>query len=49
LGQRVIQLERQSAQSAYASYREDVRWTVGNVVFLTLSLPGRTTIAERTR
>ena len=40
MGQRVIQLERRTAQSAYASYRENVRWTVGDVVFLTLSLPG---------
>jgi hypothetical protein len=40
VGQRVVPLERQSAQPAYAKYRENVRWTVGDVVFLTLSLPG---------
>ena len=30
---------RASEQPAYAKYRENVRWTMGDVVFLTLSLP----------
>jgi hypothetical protein len=40
LGRRTIPLERQSAQPQYAKFRENVRWTMGDVVFLTLSLPG---------
>jgi len=40
LGRRTLPLERQSAQAQYAKFRENVRWTVGDVVFLTLSLPG---------
>jgi hypothetical protein len=40
LGQHTMPLERQSAESANARYRENVRWTMGDVVFLTLSLPG---------
>jgi hypothetical protein len=40
LGQRTMPVERQSAEPAYSKYRENVRWTMGDVVFLTLSLPG---------
>jgi len=40
LGRRTIPLERQSAEPTYAKYRENVRWTMGDVVFLTLSVPG---------
>ena len=40
LGRRTMPLERQSAQTQYAKFRENVRWSLGDVVFLTLSLPG---------
>lgn len=40
MGQRTMPLERQSAQPGYAKFRENVRWSVGDVQFLTLSLPG---------
>jgi len=40
LGQRTMPVERQSTEPAYSKYRENVRWIMGDVVFLTLSLPG---------
>jgi hypothetical protein len=40
LGRRTLPLTRQSGQPQYAKFRENVRWTVGDIVFLTLSLPG---------
>lgn len=40
LGKRTMPLERQSAQPRYAKYRENVRWSMGDVVFLTLNIPG---------
>src|SRR5438067_4094533 len=36
LGQQPMKLVRQSENSRYASYRENVRWTFGDVVFITL-------------
>ena len=40
LGRRTIRLERQSASARFAAYRENVRWTYGDVVFVTLNVPG---------
>lgn len=40
LGQRTITLERQSATPQFAAYRENVRWSTGEVVFATLNVPG---------
>ncbi len=39
-GRTPITLARQSANAAYASYRENVRWAVGNVLFVGLNVPG---------
>ena len=38
LGQSRISLKRQSDDNRYASYRENARWTFGEVVFVTLQL-----------
>ena len=48
LGQRTIPLIRQSAESRYANYRENVRWTQGGVVFLTLHIVGSNNNRGRT-
>lgn len=40
LGQRTLALERQSRNSAFASYRENVRWEAGGALFVGLNLPG---------
>lgn len=40
LGQRQIDLMRQSEQARFRSYRENVRWTHGNVMFVGLHLSG---------
>lgn len=40
LGQRPLQLERQSRSEAFASYRENVRWEAGGALFIGLNLPG---------
>jgi len=40
LGQRRIRLERQSADSRYAAYRENVRWQQGVVLFVGMNMPG---------
>lgn len=40
LGQRTLPLERQSRDSAFALYRENVRWQAGGVLFVGLNLPG---------
>ena len=36
LGQRTMQLDRQSAEGVYVKYREHVRWTMGDVVLMTV-------------
>ena len=36
LGQRTMPLERQSAEGVYVKNREHVRWTMGDVVLLTV-------------
>jgi hypothetical protein len=33
-------LERQSAQAEFSAYRENSRWQTGEVLFVTLNLPG---------
>ena len=40
LGQRALPLARQSDDPAFARYRENVRWDLGGVTFLTLHVPG---------
>jgi hypothetical protein len=40
LGRRTIPLVRQSEDARFGAYRENVRWTLGGVVFVTLNVPG---------
>jgi hypothetical protein len=40
LGQRTMRLTRQSEDTQYAKFRENVRWTYGEVVFVTLHVVG---------
>lgn len=40
LGKRRFALERQSAQAEFAAYRENSRWEAGEVLFVTLNIPG---------
>jgi hypothetical protein len=40
LGRQKLQLERQSADPAFAMYRENVRWIAAGVIFVGLNLPG---------
>lgn len=40
LGQRTMPLERQSADSRFAAYRENVRWERSGVVFAAVNVPG---------
>ncbi len=40
LGQTPMALLRQSAEPAFAVYRENVRWEAGGALFVTLNLPG---------
>ena len=40
LGQRKLKLERQSANSRFTEYRENVRWTIGPALFIGLNIPG---------
>jgi hypothetical protein len=48
LGQRTIRLTRQSEDSRYANFRENVRWTQGDVMFLTLHVIGSNNNLGRT-
>jgi hypothetical protein len=48
LGQQRMKLTRQSENSRYASYRENARWTFGNVTFLTLHMIGSNNNLGRT-
>lgn len=48
LGQRTLRLTRQSEDSRYAKFRENVRWTYGDVVFVTLHLVGSNNNLGRT-
>ena len=49
LGRRTIRLERQSADPRFAPYRENVRWSMGGIVFVTLNVPGSNNNLGRTR
>lgn len=40
LGQRTLRLVRQSEQEKYSKFRENVRWTYGDVMFIGLNIPG---------
>jgi predicted phosphodiesterase len=40
LGKRRFALERQSAQAEFSAYRENARWQAGEVLFVTLNIPG---------
>lgn len=48
LGQQPMKLVRQSDSGRYMSYRENVRWTVGDVMFLTLHMIGSNNNLGRT-
>jgi hypothetical protein len=40
LGRRTIPLARQSSDPRFPAYRENARWTMGGVVFVSLNVPG---------
>ena len=40
LGRKTIALERQSEHEQFSKFRENVRWTMGNVLFVTLHIVG---------
>ncbi|MBA4281492.1 MAG: hypothetical protein C0435_18765, partial [Ralstonia sp.] len=40
LGQRTMTVMRQSDQAKFRSYRENTRWTMNDVLFVTLNVPG---------
>jgi len=48
LGRRTIRLTRQSEDSRYANFRENVRWTQGDVMFVTLHMIGSNNNLGRT-
>lgn len=48
LGQRTMPLTRQSNDPRHAKYRENARWTLGGVVFVTLHIPGSNNNLGRT-
>ena len=48
LGQRTMRLTRQSEDSRYAKFRENVRWTYGDVLFVTLHVIGSNNNLGRT-
>ena len=48
LGQRTIKLTRQSENSKFAKFRENVRWTYGDVQFVTLHMIGSNNNLGRT-
>jgi hypothetical protein len=48
LGSKTLTLERQSAQPQFALYRENVRWTVHNVLFVGLHIVGSNNNLGRT-
>ncbi len=49
LGQRTLRLTRQSEGARYASFRENARWTYGDVLFVTLHVVGSNDNAGRTQ
>ncbi|MBE0624338.1 MAG: metallophosphoesterase [Burkholderiales bacterium] len=48
LGESKLKLERQSADARFAEYRENVRWSMGQVLFIGLNLPGSNNNSGRT-
>lgn len=48
LGQRTMPVTRQSSEPRYASYRENARWSMGGVLFVTLHMPGSNNNLGRT-
>lgn len=48
LGRRTLRLTRQSEEAQYAKFRENVRWTHGDVVFVTLHVVGSNNNLGRT-
>lgn len=40
LGQRPLRLDRQSSEPRFAEFRENVRWSMGGVLFAGLNVPG---------
>lgn len=48
LGQRTLYLERQSNDPKYAKFRENVRWSYGEVLFVTLHIVGSNNNLGRT-
>jgi hypothetical protein len=48
LGRRTIRLTRQSEDTQYAKFRENVRWTAGEVLFVTLHMVGSNNNLGRT-
>ncbi|MDQ3701417.1 MAG: esterase-like activity of phytase family protein [Chloroflexota bacterium] len=48
LGRRTLPLQRQSDDPGYATYRENVRWTHGNVMFVGLNVQGSNNNLGRT-
>jgi Calcineurin-like phosphoesterase len=49
LGQRTIALSQQSKDSKYSKYRENARWTYGDILFVTLHTVGSNNNLGRTR
>ena len=48
LGQRTIPLRRQSTDRRFTAYRENMRWTAGDVHFVALNVPGSNNNLDRT-
>jgi len=48
LGQRTMQVESQSADAQFSKFRENLRWSIGNVMFATLHIVGSNDNAGRT-
>ncbi len=48
LGERTMPIKRQSSDKRFPAYRENVRWTIGNVVFAALNVPGSNNNWDRT-
>jgi hypothetical protein len=48
LGQRTMPLRRQSTDRRFSAYRENMRWTAGDVHFVALNIPGSNNNHDRT-
>ena len=47
LGRQKIRLARQSATARFGAYRENARWLMGGIVFVTLNIPGSNNNLDR--